>query len=320
MSRTAPGGNRGIVRSSTTASADGAASQAQADADAAAQASGVSVRELTLASEHLAAERLLSVVWSAPPDQPPLPAHVTRTLSLIGGYAAAAYGSDGELLGAAAGFLTAQTPELGPAHLHSHIAGVALSARARHVGFALKLHQRAWALARGIERITWTFDPLVARNAYFNLAKLGARAVRYLPDFYGDMSDGINTGQGSDRLLADWQLRRPVFSAHRPDPGGRPPDGCWVLRPDDRGAPLRADPAPGESVACAIPADIERMRQDNPRLSLAWRRAIREVLAGAMAEGYHITGFARSGWYLLEPALPGRPDDMAVTADWTASR
>lgn len=320
MSRAGRGGNRGIVRSSTTASADGAASQARADADAAAEASGVSVRELELVSDHLAVERLLSAVWSAPPDQPPLPAHVTRTLFLIGGYAAGAYDRDGELLGAAAGFLTAKTSQLGPAHLHSHIAGVSQAARGRHVGFALKLHQRAWALARGIDRITWTFDPLVARNAYFNLSKLGARATRYLPDFYGDMSDGINTGQGSDRLLADWQLSQPALRAHRPDPASAPPEGCWVLRPDERGAPLRADLVPGESVACAIPADIERLRRADPGLSLAWRRAVREVLAGAMAEGYQITGFARSGWYLLEPALPGRPGDLAVTADRKSGR
>jgi predicted GNAT superfamily acetyltransferase len=320
MSRAARGGNGGSVSSSTTASADGAASQARADADAAARASGVTVRELELVSEHLAAERLLSAVWSTPRDEPPLPAHVTRTLSLIGGYAAGAYDRDGELLGAAAGFLTAGTSQLGPAHLHSHIAGVSQAARGRHVGFALKLHQRAWALAHGIERITWTFDPLVARNAYFNLSKLGARATRYLPDFYGDMSDGINTGQGSDRLLADWQLWQPAIRAGRPDRAGQPPDDCWALRPDERGAPLRADPAPGASVACAIPADIERLRRDDPGLSLAWRRAVREVLAGAMAEGYQITGFARSGWYLLELARQGRSSDMAVTADRKASR
>jgi predicted GNAT superfamily acetyltransferase len=300
-------GNGGIVRSSTQPGTD-ASAQARAEADAAAEASGVSVRELAGAFEHLAVERLLSAVWSAP-DQPPLPAHVTRTLSLIGGYAAGAYGTDGELLGAAAGFLAAETPDLGSAHLHSHVAGVAQAARGRNIGFALKLHQRAWALSRGIERITWTFDPLVARNAYFNLTKLRAHAVRYLPDFYGDMSDGINAGQGSDRLLADWQLGRPAFRAPHPDPGYRPPTGRLVLRSDARGAPLRADPAGGVSLACAIPADIEQLRRDDPGLSLAWRRAVRDVLGGAMAEGYRITGFARSGWYLLEHGLPGHTQD-----------
>ncbi len=56
----------------------------------------------------------------------------------------------------------------------------------------MKLHQRAWAIARGIPVIEWTFDPLVARNAYFNIRKLGAMPVEYLPNFYGIMGDGIN--------------------------------------------------------------------------------------------------------------------------------
>ncbi|HZC41397.1 MAG TPA: GNAT family N-acetyltransferase [Streptosporangiaceae bacterium] len=296
--------------------ADGAAGRAQADADAAAAASDVSVRELALSSEHHDVERLLSDIWSTQPGQPPLPAHVTRTLSLIGGYTAGAFGSDGELLGAAAGFLTRETAELGTAHLHSHIAGVAQAARGRHVGFALKLHQRAWALSRGIERITWTFDPLVARNAYFNLTKLGARATMYLPDFYGDMSDGINAGQGSDRLLADWQLTRLLPRGHRAaGPGGPPPSARLVLRPDERGAPVRADPAGGGPLACAIPSDIERTRREDPGLSLAWRRAVRDVLGGAMGGAYCVTGFARAGWYVLEPALPGTASGMAVAAE-----
>ncbi|MGH3276941.1 MAG: GNAT family N-acetyltransferase, partial [Streptosporangiaceae bacterium] len=236
------------MRSFPVASASAVVRQAQADADTAARASGVRVRELVHAAEHHAAEQVLSRVWSTPLHQAPLPVHVTRTVSAIGGYVAAAYDSGGELLGAAAGFLTGDTAELGPAHLHSHIAGVSPAARGRHVGFALKLHQRAWALARGIDRITWTFDPLVARNAYFNLTKLGARATRYLPDFYGDMADGINAGQGSDRLLADWELASAVVAAaireHRvsPDPGDPPPGRLLVLRPDDLGAPLHTPP------------------------------------------------------------------------------
>ena len=93
----------------------------------------------------------------------------------------------------------------------------------RNVGYALKLHQRAWALQRGIATITWTFDPLVRRNAYFNLAKLGVRATRYLPNFYGAMQDPINAGDDTDRLLVDWDLASPP---KRPDRGhalARPP-------------------------------------------------------------------------------------------------
>src|SRR6185312_17408828 len=87
-----------------------------------------------------------------------------------------------------------------------HIAGVTRAGAGRHIGYALKLHQRAWALDRGLDTVTWTFDPLVRRNAYFNTVKLAARPVEYLVNFYGEMTDEINVGQGSDRLLVEWPL------------------------------------------------------------------------------------------------------------------
>ena len=93
--------------------------------------------------------------------------------------------------------------------MHSHIAGVTPAVAGRHVGFALKLHQRAWCLDRGIDLTEWTFDPLVSRNAYFNLAKLGARVAEYLPDFYGSMTDAINRATTSDRILVHWSLASP---------------------------------------------------------------------------------------------------------------
>jgi predicted GNAT superfamily acetyltransferase len=346
MSNPAPGRDRGAVRSSPSAHADDSARRAQADADAAAAASGVIVRELVAPREHHAAELLLSEVWATGPAEPTLPAHVTRTLAVIGSYVAGAYDPGGELVGVGAGFLTADTPSLGAAHLHSHITGVTGRARGRHVGFALKLHQRAWALQRGIDRVTWTFDPLVARNAYFNLVKLGAEASAYFSDFYGGMSDGINAGQGSDRLLALWQLRTPAteqaIRGRRPWPeqAGLIPTDRVLLRPDDRGAPRYsafiteggADPSAAGGLtglaelsaagplACIIPTDIERMRRQDQGLSLAWREAVRTVLGGAMGARHHVVGFTRSGCYLLDrvprPATYGpRPEIAHEEAD-----
>lgn len=313
MSRNWPSRIVVLVKPSPLAGVEDAARQARDDANAAALASGISIRELTHADEHHAVQDLLARVWSADRDQSPLPAHVTRTLSLIGGYVAGAYDSDGELLGAAAGFLTDDTADLGPAHLHSHITGVVPAARSRHVGFALKLHQRAWALSRGITQVTWTFDPLVARNAYFNLVKLGARAAGYLADFYGAMDDGINTGQGSDRLLAQWDLSSPsvVTAIRGPRPhldlAGLTGAGQLLLRPGPAGAPQRLAGDFRGPVACAIPADIERMRRDDPQVARDWRQAVRAVLGRAMEAGYHITDFARSGCYLLQPGPASRP-------------
>lgn len=278
---------------------------------------GFTVREVTEPADHRAVERLLREIWETGKSATPMPGDVLRMLSYTGAYVAAA-DCDGELIGAAVGFLTGPRAGLASTHLHSHIAGVASGHRGRHVGFALKLHQRAWALERGFDRITWTFDPLVRRNAYFNLAKLRARVSRYLVDFYGDMPDGINAGQGSDRILVDWWLRSPEVTAAAwpgppaatPAPAPAPGAAAAAAVPALRSrALLRCGPAqqpeagvvtgPGP-VICEIPADIETLRRADPALARAWRRAVRAVLQSALAAGATITGFDRTAGYLLD--------------------
>ena len=85
--------------------------------------------------------------------------------------------------------------------------GVRHEAVGRGIGAAMKLHQRLWCLEHGITRMSWTFDPLIARNAYFNIgARLGALPSEYHPDFYGQMRDGVNAGHASDRVFVEWDL------------------------------------------------------------------------------------------------------------------
>src|SRR5581483_10885895 len=86
------------------------------------------------------------------------------------------------------------------------ITGVVGAHQGAHLGYELKQHQRTWALDRGLTAIEWTFDPLVRRNAYFNLVKLGAEIIRYEPDFYGPMRDATNAGDESDRVVTRWKL------------------------------------------------------------------------------------------------------------------
>ena len=103
-------------------------------------------------------------------------------------------------------------------HLHSHITGVDPRRQNKSLGFALKQFQRSWALARGTASIRWTADPLVRRNLYFNLCKLGATIVDYYPDFYGPLLDGVNGDGASDRVLLNWELAssRAVEAAEQP--------------------------------------------------------------------------------------------------------
>lgn len=162
------------------------------------------IRAVEAIDELDAVEVLFSTIWSTGPERPPINREVLRAFAHSGCYVAAAFEGDA-MVAASAGFLGRSGDD--ELHLHSHITGVLPAAQGRHVGLALKLHQRAWCLERGIEVVTWTFDPLVRRNAWFNLHLLGADVVELVPDFYGAMTDGINAGSASDRFVARWSLR-----------------------------------------------------------------------------------------------------------------
>lgn len=200
-----------------------------------------------------------------------------RALACAGNYVAAAY--DGEdMIGASVGFFAAPPGRV----LHSDVTGVVESAAGRQLGFALKLHQRAWALGQGLSEITWTFDPLVARNAHFNLTKLRARAVAYHVDFYGDMADGVNQGQGSDRLLVSWPLTEPQVIA-----------ACSLTM---SAMPRGRD----EQARIAIPADIAALRKADAEAARRWRTALRETLGVELgADRMEIVGFERDAGYVV---------------------
>jgi hypothetical protein len=183
-----------------TAEALAAADLTAADEAAAraALAAGVTIRELSSIDELTAVIGLFDEIWAPENGDSLMPVDLLRALAKSGNYAGGAFDlGSGKLLGASVGFFGPPTAR----ELHSHIAGVVPAGLGRSVGFALKLHQRAWALRRSVAVIAWTYDPLICRNAYFNLAKLGARPAEYLPNFYGTIDDAINGGTETDRML-----------------------------------------------------------------------------------------------------------------------
>jgi predicted GNAT superfamily acetyltransferase len=268
---------------------------------AAATAADVVVRELHRLEHLQAAQRLFEDVWRPGEGEPsPMTVGLLRALEHAGSYVAGAFAGT-RMVGASAGFFTAP-PE--PA-LHSHITGVAPGGQHRGIGFALKLHQRAWALARGVPLVVWTFDPLVARNAWFNLAKLGALPTAYLEDFYGEMPDAINAGMASDRLLLTWRLDDPAVVAACAGRPRRPAsvaggelgraEPALAVGPDLEPVPRRTGAA---AVTVALPPDVEALGPDGRR---AWRAAVREALGGRRAAGAAVTGFLRHpDRYLVE--------------------
>ena len=162
----------------------------------------------------------------------------------------------------------------------------------------MKLAQRALCLDRGISVVRWTFDPLLSANAHFNLAKLGATADRFLRSFYGEMTDVLNAGERSDRLLVRWDLQDPI-----PESPASPVDGWEVLgrRGDDPDMPGPTEVRdPDEPVALIrIPRDYHRLRERDRSLANAWRDATALALDRCFDAGLIVSGFTGDSTYVL---------------------
>jgi predicted GNAT superfamily acetyltransferase len=148
-------------------------------------------------------------------------------------------------------------------HVHSHMLAALPDRRHRGVGSALKLAQRAGCLDQGVHLVRWTFDPMIARNAWLNLGKLGAVADRFRRDFYGPMLDALNAGDRSDRLVVRWDLDR--------------------------------EPGPREPAAAAerlqVPRDYPALRKDDPDAAVRERDRVGAALDERLSAGWIVAGF-----------------------------
>lgn len=196
--------------------------------------------------------------------------------------------------------------------LWSHIAGVHPDYQQRGIGYRLKQTQRQWAREAGFTHMHWTFDPLQRVNAHFNLRQLNVYVETYHVNFYGQMLDEINSGLPSDRLQVTWVLD-----------GSDPFAGVLTSAPNDENendeneeeaAPLLLTmgddyrPVKGQGVQhdawhrLQIPADLDELRQVDPKLILQWRLAVREAFQEALANGYVAVDFVKGdgkNWYLF---------------------
>lgn len=168
------------------------------------------------------------------------------------------------------------------------------------VGRALKWHQRAWGLQRGIGRVRWHGDPVRRRTAVFDLVVLGARVAAYEQDL-----EDRGSAAPTDRVVIDWDLEAPrVVSAASgrrasPDANALRRAGAEVaLSIDDDGGPLPHDTV-GPRRLVRIPADVDALREHAPDRAAAWASAVRATLGRALADGARITGITRDGWYVL---------------------
>ncbi len=225
------------------------------------------IRTLDSADEMATIVTVFQQVWGS--VTPIVGVELLRAIAHSGGYVAAAFDAD-NIVGASFGFLARHD---GDEALHSHVTGILPGVQQSGVGRAMKLHQRSWAAERGIPWITWTFDPLVRRNAWFNVSVLGARIAEYLVNFYGPMTDSINRNDETDRLVVAW--------------------------PSDPDAAAEAPPADGTEIRVPTPEDVVVLRRTDPAAADEWRHRVRGLLQPALEAGGIVTDFTRDGDYVV---------------------
>ncbi len=254
---------------------------------------GVTIEDVHDLPRLRAIEVLQAAVWGHD-NRTVVPGHLLALTAHSGGIVLGAFDGS-EPVGFAFGLLGRQGNRLYHA---SHMLGIHPRLQGAGIGVALKWRQRERALEQGLDLMTWTFDPLEARNAYFNLHKLGVVGREYREDFYGEMDDELNRGLPSDRLYVEWRL------AHSPMPDARgcSPRSAVRIVTSSGERPVLAIPAehPGVPVLIEAPRNIQQLKGENIEMAQAWRQAQRKAFTWAFGKGYLADDF-RDGAFVLVP-------------------
>jgi predicted GNAT superfamily acetyltransferase len=187
--------------------------------------------------------------------------------------------------------------------LWSHVAGVLPAYRRLGIGAGIKWAQRVWALDNGYDQIRWTFDPLQAGNANFNLRILGATTYKIMENVYGVYDDALNPGLPTDRFETVWKLNDPrveQLSRSETLPETPMPDATLLAYID--GAIQTGTVPESTTLGAEIPASFSQLGRENPALAREWQTALRLSLTDAFARGYSVTDFIRADgrcWYVL---------------------
>ncbi len=264
------------------------------------------IRTLTSIEEMERIEELQRIVWPGS-EVDIVPAHIIKTIAHNGGIVIGAF--DGEtLIGFVFGFLGVMAfgqgrPIKEDLKHCSHQLGVHPDYRNLGIGYRLKLAQRKAVIGQGIQLATWTYDPLLSLNGYFNVRRLGVVCDRYIRDAYGSMRDGLNIGLSSDRFDIDWYVNSPRV-VDRVEKGIHPPGlsdyiqrGAAVINPATMGenellCPSDQIVSPQSSmVMIQIPPDFLYMKEVDFGLAQAWRAHTRELFESAFSAHYLVTDF-----------------------------
>ena len=233
--------------------------------------SNISIRPLTSLPDQDLGRMIFDKTWAMDAGTEITP-NLLQAMIHSGAYLSGAF-VDGNCVGAAFAF----PATTGGLHLHSHMTAVLDNFRDKGIGYALKVDQYKWAKQNNYKEITWTFDPLVARNAKLNILKLGVDISAYYPNFYGDMPDELNAGDESDRVMASLKVV-----------GDVPTPKTAISTPDK------------SAVLIAIPDDIVAIRGKDLAENLRWRRSVRDEFVSALARGGKVIGFSANNEYVVQ--------------------
>jgi predicted GNAT superfamily acetyltransferase len=233
--------------------------------------SNISIRPLSSLPDQDLGRMIFDKTWAMDAGTEITP-NLLQAMIHSGAYLSGAF-VDSNCVGAAFAF----PATTGGLHLHSHMTAVLDSFRDKGIGHALKVDQYKWAKQNNYKEITWTFDPLVARNAKLNILKLGVDISAYYPNFYGDMPDELNAGDESDRVMASLKVV-----------GDVPTPRAAISTPDK------------SAVLIAIPDDIVAIRGKDLAENLRWRRSVRDEFVSALARGGKVIGFSANNEYVVQ--------------------
>ena len=261
------------------------------------------IRLLESPEEMTIVEDLQRIVWPGSETEI-VPVHLLITAVHNGGLVLGALIEE-QMVGFIFGFPGFESVPDGPLLKHcSHMLGIHPDWRNSGLGFALKRAQWQMVRQQGINHATWTYDPLLSRNAYFNIAKLGAVCNIYHRSEYGEMRDGLNLGLPTDRFQVDWWLNTPRVE-RRLDKNTRgtlkldqytkagletlytPPtrtDG--LLQPPGQHSPFN-----GSILLAEIPSDFMALKAADMSLASDWRFFSRELFETAFEKDYLVTDF-----------------------------
>jgi chorismate synthase len=231
------------------------------------------IRHFETPDDHRQCEDVQQIVWRG---DYPVPSNMTITTQRHGGMALGAFDDAGRMLGFVISMYAPAHQAGANSHVshHSHIAAVLPEFQSLRIGEALKRRQAEELRARGLNLVTWTYDPLEARNAWLNVHKLGAVSRIFIQNCYGEMRDVMNMGLPSDRLEVEWWLDETQAGAGREMAGGA----------------LRVDPG-SERIEIDIPADFQALKRSSLEEALHVRLRVRAAFENAFAAGFLVTDF-----------------------------